>query len=107
MGFACCCGQPTDPADCPFIHRLQNDLMKRVWWTGNCFCDYMFFICQQHPLLGIVLCHPNHPMTKLNRFCIFALCTACTIVPAASIAGSHDEMAEATQSANITDLFCN
>lgn len=84
-----------DPDECPFIHRLKWDLANSYYWTGNFIRDYFFFVMQWHPLLGILMCHPNHPWSKLDRFYMFCISLGLTFVPSciisSKVAGDSDE----------------
>lgn len=86
-----CCGGA--PLDAPYVQRLRSELANSYYWTGNCFKDYLFFVCNWHPMLGMVLSHPNHPWTKWERFLMFLISLAISIIPSAVIASSLDEPA--------------
>lgn len=52
----------------------------RMLWTPSILTDYLFFSAQTHSVLGIVLRHPLHPYTSLERFWVLVLqilLTAC------------------------------
>jgi len=74
-----------DPEKCTFIHKLKWDLANSYYWTGNFVRDYFFFIMQWHPLLGILMCHPNHPWTKEQRFYMFLISAGLTFIPSCAI----------------------
>lgn len=48
-------------------------------WSGDCRRDYLFHVGNQHPLLGILLCHPLHPLNKVERLCLEWLRCAGTV----------------------------
>jgi len=74
------------PVDAPHIHRLRSDLVNTMYWTGEVSKDYLFFVANWHPLLGMFLCHPNHPWSKRDRFLMFLISLALTLVPSAMLA---------------------
>lgn len=70
--IACGCdGKEEEKAD--YIHTLKNDLANTYLWSGNFLKDYFFFIANWHPLLGIFVCHPNHPWGKRERLQMFLI----------------------------------
>lgn len=77
------CGGGVDPKECPYFHRLQFDLANSYYWSGGCCQDYVYFVQQWHPFLGMFCCHPNHPWTKFERFLMFLVSLAITMVPSA------------------------
>jgi hypothetical protein len=85
IGIGFCNAQSEDPAVCPYIYTLQCELANSYYWTGRCFLDLLYFWCNWHPLLGIFLCHPNHPWTKWERFLQTLVSLALTMVPSAFI----------------------
>jgi hypothetical protein len=81
-----------EPVDAPHIHRLRSDLANTYYWTGTPSTDYLFFVANWHPLLGMFLSHPNHPWTKKERVLMFLISLALTLVPSAMIAAFlHDK----------------
>jgi hypothetical protein len=74
--------------DCPYIHRLRSDLANTYYWSGDALKDYAFFVANWHPLLGMFLCHPNHPWSKGQRFLMFLISLSVTMVPSAMIAST-------------------
>merc|ERR1740121_3364315 len=89
MAWGCCGGAPPD-AD--YINTLRSELANSYYWSGSCIKDYIFFVCQWHPLIGIFLSHPNHPWTKRERVLMFLCSLALTLVPSAMIAAFlHDK----------------
>lgn len=72
-----------DPA--PYIRTLQTDLANFYYWSGNFLYDWIFFNCNWHPILGMLLCHPHHPWTKVERLKMFIISTALTMAPAIAI----------------------
>lgn len=81
--FAC---QKGVSDECGYIRRLEKDLATTIYWSGSPCLDYLFFVANWHPFLGIFLSHPNHPWTKRQRVSMFLISAAITIVPAAVIA---------------------
>lgn len=78
-----CQGYPEEPKE--YLVSLQYALANLYYWSGN-FCeDWIFFICQWHPMLGILACHPYHPWTKYERLQMFIISTSLTMLPAISI----------------------
>lgn len=76
------------PADAPYIARLQCDLANSYYWTGKMSSDYVFFVCNWHPWLGLLFSHPNHPWSKFERLLMQIVSLSISIVPAALIATS-------------------
>jgi hypothetical protein len=74
-----------DEQTCPFIDRLKWDLANSYYWTGNFVRDFFFFVMQWHPLLGIIMCHPNHPWKKDERLYMFFISLGLTFVPSCLI----------------------
>lgn len=89
MKCGCAGGQNEDPEKCDFIYRLRSDLANLYWWSGNPVFDYIYFVCQWHPVLGILLSHPNHPWSKAERFGMFVISVAYSVIPSAVIAESE------------------
>jgi len=83
------CVGAVDRRNCPYFKRLQRDLATTYYWSGECGRDYLYFVTQWHPLLGIVFCHPNHPWTKFSRLLMFLASLAFTMVPSAAIAHGY------------------
>lgn len=69
-----------------YINTLTSDLANTYYWTGHCLQDYMFFVCQWHPLIGMFLSHPYHPWSKRERIQMFIISLAITVVPSVAIA---------------------
>lgn len=61
--------------------QLRRDLATRYYWSGKFCKDYMFFVSNWHPLLGICLCHPMHPWSKPDRVATFIFSCALTMLP--------------------------
>lgn len=43
---------------------------NHLYWIGVYWQDYIFHICNRHPVLSIFSCHPMHPFSKTERLCI-------------------------------------
>lgn len=86
MKCGCFGGESEDPEVCPYICRLRSDLASFYYWSGNPVKDYFYFVFQWHPLIGILLSHPNHPWNKAERIGMLAISIAYSIIPSASIA---------------------
>jgi len=82
MKFGCADARPKT---CPYILRLERDLANSYYWSGNFCQDYFFFVANWHPIISILVCHPNHPWTKLTRFQMLIISVAITMVPSAVI----------------------
>jgi hypothetical protein len=78
--------ESAEPSDAPHIHRLRSDLANTYYWTGAPSTDYLFFVANWHPLLGMFLSHPNHPWSKRERVLMFLISLALTLVPSALLA---------------------
>jgi len=48
-----------------FLEGSQSHLFPDGW-----FSDYWYYLCNNHPLLGIVLCDPVHPLSSVERLMI-------------------------------------
>lgn len=73
-----CCGDA--PRKRP--RGLQPSLAQEYHWTGNCCMDYVFFVRNWHPFLGIFCSHPAHPYSKLERIAILFVVCCLSILPA-------------------------
>lgn len=82
MKYGC---QPYDEEPTNYLVTLEYDLANSYYWSGNFCQDFVFFVCQWHPLIGIFASHPYHPWTKLERLKMFVTSTALTMVPAIAI----------------------
>merc|ERR1711879_130869 len=80
MEYGCVDGKEEEKKD--YIHRLRDDLANTYWWSGNWFQDFFFFVCQWHPLIGILMCHPNHPWSKRDRIQMTVISLCLTMIPA-------------------------
>jgi len=78
------CQDYAEPPD-DYIVTLEWDLANTYYWSGHFCQDWIFFVCQWHPLLGILLCHPYHPWTKADRLKMFIISTALTMIPAIAV----------------------
>lgn len=88
LAYGC---QDYSEAPMQYINTLKSDLANTYYWTGHCGQDYMFFICQWHPFIGMFLSHPYHPWSKRERIQMFLISLACTLVPSVAIAKkAHD-----------------
>jgi hypothetical protein len=85
LAFGCFGGQDDDPAACNYINTLKTELANSYYWSGGPCYDYIFFVCNWHPIIGILFCHPNHPWTKRERFLMMLVSMCITLVPAAFI----------------------
>jgi len=43
------------------------------YWTGNFWMDYIFFFMNWHPLCGLFLAHPDHPLSMRERVFILII----------------------------------
>jgi hypothetical protein len=61
--------------------RIQGDLAEnRALWTGSWLADYVFWIRNNHAILGVCAHHPLHPYSTLERMWVLVLqvvLTAC------------------------------
>lgn len=69
------------PHKSPYRNTLRYDLAMSYYWSGNFLFDFVFFVCQWHPILGIFLCHPNHPWSKMKRLSMYIISLELTMVP--------------------------
>eukprot|EP00928_Gymnodinium_smaydae_P025330 TRINITY_DN20213_c0_g2_i1.p1 TRINITY_DN20213_c0_g2~~TRINITY_DN20213_c0_g2_i1.p1 ORF type:complete len:263 (-),score=44.88 TRINITY_DN20213_c0_g2_i1:312-1100(-) len=63
--------------------QLYKALANEYYWSGNFVLDWLFFVLQWHPLLGIFFCHPAHPFSKRERIAVFVFECAATLLPSA------------------------
>eukprot|EP00448_Togula_jolla_P042644 CAMPEP_0170569282 /NCGR_PEP_ID=MMETSP0224-20130122/453_1 /TAXON_ID=285029 /ORGANISM="Togula jolla, Strain CCCM 725" /LENGTH=265 /DNA_ID=CAMNT_0010891401 /DNA_START=24 /DNA_END=818 /DNA_ORIENTATION=+ len=63
--------------------HIQDDLLAHTYWTGNYLIDYLFFVCNWHPFIGLFLSHPGHPWSKFERFLTFLISCSLTMLPSA------------------------
>lgn len=64
----CCCA---DWADEEKAIRIKRRLLgEEVYWSGVVWFDYLFHICNEHPILGILAAHPLHPFSKSERLVV-------------------------------------
>lgn len=61
--------------------QLQRDLANTYYWSGSFGRDYVFFIRNWHPLIGIFCCHPLHPWMKRERLGMLLIAIAMTTLP--------------------------
>jgi len=96
-----------DAAETPYINTLKNDLANSYYWSGNIGLDYLFFVCQWHPWLGVLGCHPNHPWTRVERILMLAIAISISVVPSAFIAekSAGDSMVSAAAGKVSSILF--
>mmetsp|Transcript_111828 Transcript_111828/g.312631 ORF Transcript_111828/g.312631 Transcript_111828/m.312631 type:complete len:263 (-) Transcript_111828:186-974(-) len=78
-------------AECEYLFDLEYQLTKSLVWSGKCLTDMLFFICNWHPFLGMLLSHPRHPWSKWQRFMTFFVSCAMTLLPTAWLIRSLDE----------------
>jgi len=78
------CG-PGEPPDCPHYNLLKKELANSYYWSGEFLRDYIFYVANWHPFLGMFFSHPNHPWTKTDRIQMFCVSLAITMVPSAVI----------------------
>lgn len=82
--FACgcwscsgCCGTSRSEQDEQSIIKRLAD--NEYYWCGDAWRDYAFHVANQHSLLGIFLCHPLNPFSKIERLCLEWLRVSATI----------------------------
>lgn len=73
------------PEEAPFINTLKWDLANSYYWSGNMGYDFVFFVAQWHPWIGILCCHPNHPWTRAERLLMLIVGLSLAIVPSVLI----------------------
>lgn len=89
--------------------RFAWDLANSYYWSGNVVRDYLFFVAQWHPLLGICYSHPAHPWSKDQRLIMLLVTVAVTTLPSARLmrildaSGGDDE----TQIATHLEIFAH
>lgn len=70
----------------PYEEDLVLELARAYHWYGGIWADYIFFVRNWHPLLGILVCHPLHPWGKLERLLATLVSCATTLLASAAIA---------------------
>lgn len=89
--------------------RFEWDLANSYYWSGNVSRDYLFFVAQWHPLLGICYSHPAHPWRKDQRLIMLLLTISFITLPTARLlkildaSGKEDE----TQVASHWEIFAH
>lgn len=110
MEIGCNCSTETargaDHGGRHYIGRLQRDLASSYYWSGNCCKDYMFFIANWHPLLGMCLSHPAHPWSKVERIGTFIFSCSLTLLPSAMFVYSLGKGEEVQSTVDQAKLFC-
>eukprot|EP00971_Amphidinium_carterae_P149803 2969725-Amphidinium_carterae.1 len=59
---------------------IRDLLHKRAYWSGEIAHDWWFYVCNDHDFVGMLLCHPAHPYSKLERVLTFFIISAVTFV---------------------------
>jgi len=82
------CGCADEEARVPaarseYLHDLRFQLAQSYYWSGKFTKDYLFFVCNWHPFLGMFLSHPQHPWSKLERILTFIISCSFTMLPVA------------------------
>lgn len=62
---------------------LEMELANSYYWSGSLCKDYWFFVCNWHPLLGLLMSHPAHPWSKLERLATFMFSACFSLMPIA------------------------
>lgn len=87
-------GKYPDPtAHKPTSGQIQRDLAQCYYWSGNFVIDYIWFVLQWHPLIGMLCSHPKHPWSKGERFCQFTLESLWTVFPTIAITSAAPDEA--------------
>lgn len=100
MGVGCL--EDDDPRKSTYINRLKFDLANSYYWSGSMIKDYFYFVMQWHPVLGVLMCHPDHPWTKLDRFCMLLISAGLTFIPSCGISKGCDRFTGVEHLANGT-----
>jgi len=77
--------------DSHFLGELQRDLAMTYYWSGEWCRDYLFFIANWHPLVGMFCSHPVHPWSKRERLATFIFSVGFSLLPAAILAIMENE----------------
>jgi len=89
--FGCNCQSEGHRGTTKLVGRLQRDLLNSYYWSGNFCTDFLFFVCNWHPLLGLFCSHPAHPWTKKERLATTILSIALSMLPAALLVAVASE----------------
>jgi len=69
----------------PTTGQLKRDLVNCYYWSGNFIIDYIYFVFQWHPFIGMFLSHPQHPWSKPERLIQFIIETLWTLLPTLAV----------------------
>mmetsp|Transcript_14862 Transcript_14862/g.42630 ORF Transcript_14862/g.42630 Transcript_14862/m.42630 type:complete len:256 (-) Transcript_14862:69-836(-) len=91
--FGCNCSAERERGTTAQVGRLQRELANSYYWSGNICTDFLFFVSNWHPLLGLFCSHPAHPWRKKDRLATFILSVALSFLPSALLVSvsSHTE----------------
>eukprot|EP00403_Amphidinium_massartii_P039178 CAMPEP_0178436070 /NCGR_PEP_ID=MMETSP0689_2-20121128/34252_1 /TAXON_ID=160604 /ORGANISM="Amphidinium massartii, Strain CS-259" /LENGTH=625 /DNA_ID=CAMNT_0020058159 /DNA_START=15 /DNA_END=1892 /DNA_ORIENTATION=+ len=64
---------------------VRDLLHKRAYWSGEVAHDWWFYVCNDHDFVGMLLCHPAHPYSKLERVMTFVIVSAITFLAATAL----------------------
>lgn len=78
----CGCADP-ETYERPYQLDLEYQLAQSYHWSGSFVKDYLFFICNWHPFIGMLCSHPFHPWSKSERVQSFIVSCSITLLPAA------------------------
>jgi len=56
---------PSDEQDVNTLISLLAD--NHAYFSGSYWRDYLFHVCNRHPIAGIFACHPFHSFSKVER----------------------------------------
>mmetsp|Transcript_66678 Transcript_66678/g.124529 ORF Transcript_66678/g.124529 Transcript_66678/m.124529 type:complete len:615 (+) Transcript_66678:56-1900(+) len=59
---------------------VRDLLHKRAYWSGEIAHDWWFYVCNDHDFVGMLLCHPAHPYSKVERVLTFFIISAVTFI---------------------------
>eukprot|EP00929_Paragymnodinium_shiwhaense_P106067 TRINITY_DN71168_c0_g1_i2.p1 TRINITY_DN71168_c0_g1~~TRINITY_DN71168_c0_g1_i2.p1 ORF type:complete len:265 (+),score=8.19 TRINITY_DN71168_c0_g1_i2:62-856(+) len=83
-----CCGHQ-HLRTCPYLHTLKYELANSYYWSGSFWKDYWYFVMNWHPFFSVFFCHPDHPWTKCQRFCMLLISISITELPLLFMAIFH------------------
>lgn len=91
MECCCNCSSESKRGDVKLVGQLQRDLLGSYYWSGNCCKDYVFFVLNWHPLLGMFFSHPAHPWSKVERIATFVFSCCLSMLPSALVVHFTEE----------------
>jgi len=66
--MGCGCFDKSFPSNEKDVNTVISLLANNhAYWSGSYWRDYLFHVCNRHPIVGILACHPLHSLSKVER----------------------------------------